>query len=552
MEKSAPKNSSLSSSKSILKAGMSVSIATLASRILGLGRDIVIASIFGAGMATDAFFVAFKIPNLLRRLVAEGALSSVFVPLFTEELHKGEAQAKRALAQVSGFCLLLTTSLCLLGIFFAPELTQLFAPGFGEGSQRAILAESLLRLMFPFIVLVSLLALASGALNALGIFGLPAFAPAILNFVMISMTLGCLGLFEEPIFALASSVLLGGALSLLPQLYLLRKHGFPLRFESPFRKPLVRRLIRLMFPAFLSASVYQIMVFINTLLASLLEEGSVSWLYFADRLFQFPLGVFSIALATAILPALSQASASGNLEQMKKQLTTALRLVSFVTVPAATGLIILSEPIVRVIYEHGTFQTSSTIKTAQALSAYSLGLWSISSQTIIIRAFLAQKNTLLPAIASVVAIALNIIVALALMGEPIGETNSYLAELLSSIATSINFIPLGHVGLALAGSITSFISLSLLLCCLQRVQLSLDWEQWLTSFWKAALASALMGLALYPLQNYFILPRLLVVLIGVPLGIIVYSLALACLRVKEYQSVKDAILAKLRDSKALP
>ncbi|MCB0345512.1 MAG: murein biosynthesis integral membrane protein MurJ, partial [Bdellovibrionales bacterium] len=318
-----------------------VSLMTLLSRILGLIRDMAIAGFFGAGRTTDAFFVAFKVPNLLRRLVAEGSLSTAFVPIFVEEREKSHEASREAVGAVTSFTICLTGFLTILGMIFAEEITLLFAPGFATEPEQVVLSSELLRLMFPYIVLVSALALAASILNSLGKFALPALAPALLNVVMIFAVFAVAPYLDEPVFALAWAVLGGGILALLPQLMLLKKLGLELHFRNPLKSDAVRRLLKLMLPSILSASFYQFMVFINTLLASMLVEKSVSWLFYADRLFQFPLGVFSLAVATAVLPELSRHAARKNYTALNYQLTVALRWMTVVTIPATVGLMVL-------------------------------------------------------------------------------------------------------------------------------------------------------------------------------------------------------------------
>jgi putative peptidoglycan lipid II flippase len=522
---------------SLARSTSSVGLATLASRILGLVRDIVIAGFYGAGLHTDAFFVAFKIPNLLRRLVAEGALASAFVPVFTDQQELGDQEANSAIRASCGFTLLLTTSLTLVGIIFADRITALFAPGFVIGSDKFDLASELMRMMFPYIVMVSLLSLASAVLNVLGYFALPAFAPAILN---ISLILFALVFSGYGIVSLAWGVLAGGLLALAPQILLLKKIGYSFLPASPFGSDVVAKLCRLMAPAVLSASVYQFIVFINTLLASFLTEGSISWLYYADRLFQFPLGVFSIALATALLPALARSISKGDLEEAQNLFNNALAWVGFITVPAAFGLALLSDQLVNLIYSRGSFDQVSVENTASALVAYSLGLWAVSVQTLIIRMYLARKNTIIPALVSVFSLCWNLLLALSLMGpippqESAGLTNSLVS--IQSILPTFNY---GHDGLALAGSLTAFLTVILLSFLLPQIGSSIQFSIQSIKLFKAIASSLAMTLAIY-LIGSLQLPLLFEVILSVIVGAFVYGLSSIAIRSEEALLLKAQI-----------
>lgn len=521
-----------SSGRDIARASGVIAFFTLFSRILGLLRDMAIAVYFGAGFQTDAFFVAFKVPNLLRRLVAEGSLSTAFVPVFTDELAKDREHAKRAFAGTAGFCLLLTLAFTVLGMTFAEEITFFFAPGFGVDSEKSALASSLMRILFPYVIIVSLTALCGGALNALGHFASPAAAPALLNIFLISSIFLVSGLLDEPIYALAWSVLVGGLVAFWMQLVYMRRLEFPFCISSPFGNRSVLKLILLMLPTVFSASVYQLVVFVNTLLASLLEEGSVSWLYYADRLFQFPLGVFSIALATALLPALSKLATQKNYRELSRRLTMTLGWVSFITIPATAGLVVLAEAIVRVIYEHGSFSPASAQNTALALQAYALGLWSISCQTILIRTYIASKNAKLPALITSLTILVNILFALLFMGPSRVSVDSQFAHLLSAAASSMVLLPLGHVGLALSGSIASLCSLFFFVRFLPRIGFELDLRQVGSSLLRIAIASALMCIALVVVKQFY-QGQLARLLVGIPIGVVVYAGATYALGLEE-------------------
>lgn len=517
-----PENTKASknSGKQLAKATGVVAFSTLISRILGLLRDSVTASYFGAGMVSDAFFVAFRIPNLLRRLVAEGSLATAFVPVFTDELVKSEEAGKQAADAVRCFSLILTVILTLLGIYFAEDLTLIFAPGFGAGSEKTNLSIHFLQIMFPYIILVSLLALESSLLNSLGFFAWPAFAPAILNIVIILGVVFGHTWFEVPITSLAWSVVLGGFVCLLPQIYALKKLGFPFAFSSPFQSLAVRKLIILMLPSFISASVYQITIFLNTLLASMLEEGSVTWMYYADRLFQFPLGVFSMAIATAILPTLSRLISNNEHQRFSATLLSAIDWVSFITLPAMVGLIVLADPIISVLFEYGSFTHYDAQQSARVLQGFSLGLWSISAQAVLVRAYLAKKNTRIPSLISVFTLLINTVFAMSLMGPGTQTPDSALASAISACVASLHWTSLGSTGLALAGSLSSLFSFTLLALYLNKLQISLSLLQLLTTTIRPLLAS--IGMALLLPYLMFSGQDILTLIVAIPVATLVY------------------------------
>lgn len=519
----------------LIKATGVVSIFTLLSRILGLVRDMVVASFFGAGLVSDCFFVAFKIPNLLRRLVAEGSLSTAFVPIFSEELHKSKEGAQKSLSAALGFCLMLTILLSTLGIIFAEQITFFFSPGFSSDPEKINLATELTRIMLPYIVLVSVIALLSSVLNCLGIFAIPAATPIILNISMISAVViaeyKLMGS-AEPIYILSYAVLVGGLLA-IPQLCLkLYKLGFSPIPRSPFGSPAVKRLVFLMIPSILSASLYQLMIFINTILASLLKEGSVSWLYYADRLFQFPIGVFSLALATAILPTLSRFAAEGKQLAVNKQATKALNLITLVCVPATAGLYLLSDAIINTFYLRGSFDPESARQTALALKAYALGLWGISLNSILVRVFLAKKNSKIPAYISGFSLILNILFSLMLMGGAEVIPNSSIDVFFVQMTHVINIADFDHVGLALAGSIATYISVILLLLFMKKINTQVDLKSCAICAAKSLAACSLMVLAVQQIIA-FGFTDLLTVCLAVPVAVIVYAICCAVLKIEE-------------------
>lgn len=422
-----------------------IGAATLASRLLGFLRDVVVAYAFGAGPITDAFFVAFRVPNLLRRLLAEGALSTAFIPVFTEFLTlRSREEFNRMLRSVAGALLLALLSVTLVGILLAPWIVRVMAPGFAADPEQAGLATWLTRLLFPYLILVGLAALAMGVLNAHRRFFTGALAPAVLNLGMIVSVLALAPLGEVPIQSLAVGVLAGGLGQLLIQIPELRRLGVPLAPSAEVSHPAVRRIARLLGPSVFGLAAVQLSVFVNTFLASLLPEGSISFLYYADRVMEFPLGVFGIAVATAVLPSMAEQAARRDLARLTQTLNFAIRLSCFVTIPASVGLILLRVPITRVLFERGQFGSLNTEATAWALGFYALGLPAFAGTRIAAQAFYALGDTATPARIGIGAVALNVGFALALMG------------------------PLAHGGLALASSCASTANLAGLLWLLRR------------------------------------------------------------------------------------
>jgi putative peptidoglycan lipid II flippase len=431
--------------RSVARAAAVVSGATLVSRILGFLRDLVIARAFGAEIASDAFFVAFRLPNLLRRLVAEGALSSAFIPVFTEYVtSRSRADTLRMLRAVAGAMLLLLGSLTLLGVLGAPGIVRVMAPGFFADPTAGELTVRLTRLMFPYLFLVGLAALVMGVLNAHRHFLLPALSPVALNVGIIIGALVLAPRLPEPAMGLALGVLLGGAGQLLVQVPWLGRRGLLAMPQFAFHHPAVRRVLTLMAPVVVGQSATHVGTVINTIIASFLVKGSVSYLYYADRLIEFPLGVIAVAIATAVLPTLSEQATRRDDHALRETLSFSLRLATFVSLPAAVGLFALSEPIVRVLYERGRFGPAETTGTAAAVAMYALGIVGSTTAKISAQAFFALGDTRTPVKVSVGVMALNCAMAATLAG------------------------PMGHVGLALAIAASATINALALTLLLRR------------------------------------------------------------------------------------
>jgi putative peptidoglycan lipid II flippase len=428
----------------VVRAAAVIGAATLVSRILGFLRDLVVAQAFGAGPATDAFFVAFRLPNLLRRVVAEGALSSAFIPVFTEYLTtRSRADLLRMFRAVSGGMLGVLAVLTLAGIVAAPLLVRVMAPGFFTDSTTGALTVRLTRTMFPSLFFVGLAALAMGMLNAHRHFLTPALAPVMLNLAIIGAVFGVVPHLREPVFGLAVGVLVGGLGQVAIQIPALARRGLLVAPVFDRRHPAVGRIVRLMTPVAFGQSATQLNILVDTLIASFLVGGSVSYLYYADRLVEFPLGVFGIAIATAVLPTLSAQAASGDSAALRATLSFAHRLAAFVSLPAAVGLFVLREPLVRVLYQRGAFGPAETAGTAWALGFYAFGLVGFASVKIGAQAFYALGDTRTPVKVAVGAMALNSALAVAL-AFPLRHGGLALATACSATASALALAWLLH------------------------------------------------------------------------------------------------------------
>jgi len=436
-----PGNFKVSASEGqVVRALGGIASATLLSRVLGFVRDAVVARAFGAGPITDAFFVAFRIPNILRRLLAEGALSTAMIPVFTDYVARDDQPAlHRMLRAVLGLSLLALTVTTGLGIVFTPYILEVIAPGFMDDPGQASLAVTLTRIMFPYLVLVGLAAVATGILNSRGRFFAGAIGPAVLNVGMIAAVLLLARYVEPPIVSLAIGVLAGGLGQLVVQIPSLSATGLLVAPSGELRHPAIARITRLLLPAVFGLAAVQLMVFVNTLLASLLPLGSISYLYYADRVMEFPLGVFGIALASASLPVMSRHAAAQDNRGLADTLSFALRLALYVSLPATIGLIVLRTPIVRVLFQRGQFGAAETVATAEALAWYAIGLAGFAGSRIVAQMFYARREAATAVRWGIVSIAANVVAALALMG------------------------PLGHAGLAGAASVGAYVNLAALL-----------------------------------------------------------------------------------------
>lgn len=458
----------------LLRTLATVSSMTLVSRLLGFVRDFFIARMFGAGLATDAFFVAFRIPNLLRRLFGEGAFSQAFVPVLAEYRVRQSPEETRSLADCVATVLALSLAVtAALGVAAAPFLVYVSAPGFAAEPEKFALTATMLRITFPYIVFISLVALAAGILNTWNRFAAPAATPALLNVSFIVAAAFAAPWFDPPVLALAWAVAAGGVLQLAFLLPFLSRIGMLPRWRLNLRHPGVVRVLKLMAPALFGVSVSQISLLINTIFASFLVSGSVSWLYYADRLMELPAGVLGAALGTILLPSLARRHADGAPEEYSRLLDWGLRVTLVLALPAAAALAVLALPLVASLFHYGAFGDEDARMTRQALVAYSVGLLGMILVKILAPGFYARQNVATPV--------------------KIG-----ILTLVATQAMNLAFIvPLAHAGLALAIGLGSCLNAALLYRHLRSQGIYAPQPGWGSFSLKVFLAVALMSLVLY-------------------------------------------------------
>jgi putative peptidoglycan lipid II flippase len=534
-------SNSLSQSKpassNVVRSAGIVSIAVFASRITGLVREMVFAAIFGAGQVFDAFRIAFLIPNLTRDLFAEGALSSAFVPIFTEYLTtRSREEAARLANLVASAIIIVVGTICLLGALFSPELVLLIAPGFRDTPGKFELAVHLTRIMFPFLLLVALAAQAMGILNACNQFGVPATASTMFNIgsLVFGLLLGkvfgrYLGISD--IHGMAYGVVIGGALQLLWQAPSLTKAGFRFRPSIDWSDPGLRRILWLMGPAILGNAAVQINVSVNNNLASRLGDGPVSWLGYAFRFMQLPIGIFGIAIASATLPSISRSASVRNFPEFRATLSRSLGIVFLLTVPSAVGLAVLGNSIVAAVYQMGKFTIVDTHQTARALACYAIGLVGYSAIKVLNPAFYALGDSRTPMMISFVSIVVNFGVAF----------------------STVEYFGLGHAGLAMSTSTVATVSAVALLVIMRNRIGGIHGRALWASFVRVAAASALMG-AVVAASDWAIhqslgaskLAHLTDLAVSIPLGLAVLYAACRGLRVPELEAAADALAGPLR------
>ncbi|NND60752.1 MAG: murein biosynthesis integral membrane protein MurJ [Gammaproteobacteria bacterium] len=467
-------------SPKILRSTYVVGGMTVISRITGFLRDIVFARAFGAGAGMDAFVVAFQIPNFLRRLFGEGAFSQAFVPVFSEYHHKRQPEEVRELAaRVTGTFATFLFVITLVGVIASPLLILLFSAGFADNERQYGLAVAMLRLTFPYIFFISLTALAAGILNTLGRFAVPAFTPVLLNICLIGGALLIAPRLEEPIVGVAIGVFVAGVVQLAFQLPFLARLGLLRRPRWGGSHEGVRRIAVLMLPAIFGSSVAQLNLLIDRHIASWLQTGSISWLYYSDRIMEFPLGVFSIALGTVILPGLSEKYARQEMADFSATLDWALRLVLMIVIPASVAMFVLAAPILSTLFQHGDFNSTDTMMAAYSVRAYALGLLGFAMVKVLAPAYFSRQDTKTPVRIGVIAMLANIVLNIVIVLPMV--TTGFVAP---------------HTGLALATGLAACLNAGLLFRGLLQREVYRPTTGWLLMMVRYAMANVAMAVVL--------------------------------------------------------
>ncbi|MXP67470.1 murein biosynthesis integral membrane protein MurJ [Pantoea sp. Aalb] len=504
----------------LLKSLFTISSITFLSRVLGFIRDALVASIFGAGISTDAFFIAFKLPNLLRRIFAEGAFSQVFLPILAEYKSKqGDNVTRRFISYVYGLLTLILIIITILGIFTAPWIVKLIAPGFVNSISNFNLITTLLRITFPYILLISITSLGSAILNTWNYFSIPAFTSTLLNLSMIGFTLFAIPYFHPPIMALAWAVLVGGMLQLCYQLPYLKKINMLVLPRINFQDIGIWRIILKMGPAILGISISQISLIINTIFASFLISGSVSWMYYADRLMEFPSGILGVAISTILLPTLAKSFINGNYDEYSRLMDWGLRLCFLLTMPSMIALIILSGPLTIALFQYGKFTSFDSYMVQNALIGYSIGLIGIILVKVLTPGFYSRQDVKTP-----VKIAIFTLIMTQLM----------------------NLLFIGifkHAGLSLSISLAACLNAALLYWQLRKKDIFSPQTGWFKFFMQVLTAVIVMAIflliILQIITSWEIGPmwwRLLRLTIVCIIGVIIYFLTLIILgfRIKDF------------------
>ncbi len=518
----------MESNKNLSKAAGAMSGVTLVSRVFGFLRDMVIAMAFGSSASADAFFVAFRIPNMQRRILGEGAGTAAFIPVFADMVtRKGAPAAWRMTANLFNILFIALSLASLFILILSPAVVAVFAPGFLDEPGKFELTVRLTRWMAPYLFFIGLATFCMGILNSLKVFTLPAAAPILQNATMIMSVLIIAPLMDEPIMGLAVGVLAGGAMQLLIQLPAVMKRGFRFQKTLDFKQQEVVKIMKLMGPLVLGIAVYEVNIMVDTLLASFLQGGAISYLYYGNRLVQLPLGVFAVALGVALLPTLSSQAAKGNLKELVQTMSFSIRLILFVTIPATIGLIILREPIVNTLWERGEFTASTTEGTAIALLYYAVGLCAYSGIKIIAPAFYSLQDTKTPAKIGIYSMVLNMVLNLILM------------------------VPLQHGGLALATSLAALFNVTLLIYHLRKRLGLMGGKKILQSTLKMSAAAIAMGaVTFFARESFFhvgdpLSTRLLSLTACISIGMLVYAVISHFTRNEEWRFLLDLRKKKL-------
>src|SRR5579871_2131213 len=538
----APKTAE-SKHESLVRSASIVSASVFLSRITGLIREIAMARFFGAGQVYDAFLLGFRIPNLTRDLFAEGALSSAFVPIFTKYLStKGKPEAAELSNLVATALLFVVGVLCILGMIFSPVLVTLLAPGFADVPGKFELAVKLTRIMFPFLLMVALAAQAMGVLNACNQFGVPAMSSTFFNIGSLAFGLGLgflagphIGL--SPIEGMAYGVVFGGAWQLFWQVPSLVRAGFAFRPSIDLAHPGLRNILQLMGPAIVGNASVQVNVMVNTNFASSITDaaghvinGPVSWLGYAFRFMQLPLGLFGVAIASATLPAVSRSAAMGDMREFRETLTRSLGMIFLLTIPSSVGLAVLGDSMIAAVYQGGKFRVSDTYQTALALSCYAVGLAGYAAIKVLAPAFYALNDARTPMLVSLASILVNIAAA----------------------SSMVKLAGLGHAGLALSTSLVALFGSVVLFELIRRRVGGLGGRRLSGAFFKIAGSSTLMGLACaatsHLVQHEIGVSRLARVAdlaISIPIGLLVFLLTAKLLRLPELEAARRALVTPL-------
>ncbi len=498
--------------KQLLKSGIIVSCMTFLSRILGLARDIIMASFLGADWVSDVFIVAQKIPNFLRRLFAEGAFSQAFIPVLSEyQTHRTSNEVKRLISETSGTLGLILLIVATIGVVGSPVLVSMFGPGFMGDSKEFELASLLLKITFPYILFISLTAFCGSVLNTVGRFAVPAFTPVLLNISMISAAIIVSpSLPTTTAKALAWGIFIAGIAQLLFQLPFLWKEGLLVRPRWGWKSEGVKKILVLMGPALFGVSVAQINLLLDTIIASFLaEDGSISWLYYSDRMLEFPLGIFAIAIATVILPSLSRQHARQETQEFNLTLNWGMRLVLLIGIPAAIGLFVMAEPILLTVFQRGEFDLADAHAASLSLQAYIIGLCGFMLVKVLAPGFFSRQDTKTPVKIGIIAMVVNM------------------------IFNVILFFPLAHVGLALATTISAIVNATLLFIALYRAKVFKPDGRWKVWFAKLLAGNlVLFGFIKYQMaeiavwQQWGTIERIENMLILVVLSILIYTAAM--------------------------
>ncbi len=457
--------------KKLFRSTSIVSGMTLLSRLVGFARDVILSMAFGAGPAFDAFVIAFKLPNFVRQLFADGAFSQAFVPIIAEyKTIMPPDKVREFIDRVTGVLFVSLFVVVVIAQLFAPFIVMIFAPGFLGDLAQFHLTTSLLRIIFPYLLFISLTALTGAILNTYGRFAIPAFGPVLFNVALITGAVFISPYFSQPIYGLACGVLLGGLLQLVMMLAFLRKLELVPRIKMGWKDPGVRRVMKLMLPAFFGVSVSQISIVMDNFFASFLPHGSISWLYYSDRLTYLPLGVIGVALATVVMPYLSKSHASKSHDEYSHTLDWALRLALLIGIPSSLGLAILAGPILATLFFHGKlFKAFDVVMTSRSLMAFSLGLPAFMLIKILASAFYSRQNIKTPVKIGLIAMSVNLI---------------------------LNFIlifPLKHAGLALATTLSSMVNAGLLLFLLLKYKIYRPKVGWRNLLFRLVLANVVMA-----------------------------------------------------------